>query len=150
MSTSAKWVPYQPNSEGHWKINEGSCEVCGRLSGILQAEEMSGFFFSSLFLKLEKVPGEAQVRQRSCGVAAMERRALLSPSSSDVPRYLILHLCGPTTTRTQLSGQVLKVGSGEHWVALEVGGLGGASQRLGPLGLQAAGGTQGISGAPSR
>lgn len=120
------------------------------MSGILQVEEMSGFFFSSLFLKLEKVPGAAQVGQRSCGAAALERRALLSPSSSEVPRYLILNLCGPTTTRTQLSGQVLKVGSGEHWVALKVGGLGGASQRLGPLGLQAASGTQGMGGAPSR
>lgn len=82
---------------------------------------MSGFFFSSFFLKLEKVPGEAQVGQRSCGAAAMERCAVLSPSSSDVPRYLILHLCGPTMTRTQLSGQVLKVGLGECWVALKGG-----------------------------
>ncbi|XP_055438106.1 serologically defined colon cancer antigen 8 isoform X11 [Bubalus kerabau] len=32
-----------------------------------------------------QVPGEAQVGQRSCGAAAMERCAVLSPSSSDVP-----------------------------------------------------------------
>ncbi|XP_044799000.2 serologically defined colon cancer antigen 8 isoform X12 [Bubalus bubalis] len=62
-------------------------------------------------LRSQKVPGEAQVGQRSCGAAAMERCAVLSPSSSDVPRYLILHLCGPTMTRTQLSGQVLKLPS---------------------------------------
>ncbi|XP_043779961.1 serologically defined colon cancer antigen 8 isoform X8 [Cervus elaphus] len=42
-------------------------------------------------LRSQKVPGEAQVRQRSCGVAAMERRALLSPSSSDVPSYPACH-----------------------------------------------------------
>ncbi|KAM9706849.1 serologically defined colon cancer antigen 8 isoform 7-T7 [Dama dama] len=42
-------------------------------------------------LRSQKVPGEAQVGQRSCGVAAMERRTLLSPSSSDVPSYPACH-----------------------------------------------------------
>uniref|UniRef100_A0A4W2EGZ5 Uncharacterized protein n=1 Tax=Bos indicus x Bos taurus TaxID=30522 RepID=A0A4W2EGZ5_BOBOX len=38
-----------------------------------------------------QVPGEAQVGQRSCGAAAMERCALLLPSSSDVPSYPACH-----------------------------------------------------------
>ncbi|XP_070330483.1 serologically defined colon cancer antigen 8 isoform X10 [Odocoileus virginianus] len=42
-------------------------------------------------LRSQKVPGEAQVGRRSCGAAAMERRALLSPSSSDVPSYPACH-----------------------------------------------------------
>ncbi|XP_070624959.1 serologically defined colon cancer antigen 8 isoform X8 [Bos indicus] len=42
-------------------------------------------------LRSQKVPGEAQVGQRSCGAAAMERCALLLPSSSDVPSYPACH-----------------------------------------------------------
>ncbi|XP_061238484.1 serologically defined colon cancer antigen 8 isoform X1 [Bos javanicus] len=42
-------------------------------------------------LRSQKVPGEAQVGQRFCGAAAMERCALLLPSSSDVPSYPACH-----------------------------------------------------------
>ncbi|XP_027420512.1 serologically defined colon cancer antigen 8 isoform X8 [Bos indicus x Bos taurus] len=42
-------------------------------------------------LRSQKVPGEAQVGQRSCGAAAMQRCALLLPSSSDVPSYPACH-----------------------------------------------------------
>ncbi|XP_070241454.1 serologically defined colon cancer antigen 8 isoform X10 [Bos mutus] len=42
-------------------------------------------------LRSQKVPGEAQVGQRSCGAAAVERCALLLPISSDVPSYPACH-----------------------------------------------------------
>ena len=109
---------------------------------------MSGFFFSSLFLKLEKVPGEAQVGQRSCGAAAVER---CTPVTHLLRRAQVPHPALVWPNHDQNSafwagpqggvGGVL--GGPERWE----GALGGASQRLGPSGLQAAGGTQGMSGA---
>lgn len=56
------------------------------------------------------------------GPTAMKRCSLLSPSSSNVCSHLILYLCGQTSTRAQLSGQVLEGGPG--WCQPKVGAIG--------------------------
>lgn len=120
----------------------------GRLSGGLQAKKCQGFSFPPLFLKLEKVPEKHRSDRDPVGRRPWNDVHSCHPAPPTCPGTSSCTCVARPRPELSFLGRSSWWGSGSAGWPSKEGGPGWCQPQVGPSGLQAAGETQGMSGAP--